>query len=67
MKRFLDDIINGSTPVLYHIVMVGFSAALVLALPIAARFIARQFLFYWSRIGDLRREKMNGAKIEGIM
>ena len=37
---------------LYHIAMVGFSAALALCLPMAARFMARQFLLYWSRIGN---------------
>ena len=65
-KRFFDDFIKGSTPMLYHIVMVGFSAALALALPIVVRFMVRQFLFYWSRIGEVRREKMNGAKMEGV-
>jgi len=37
---------------LYHIVMVVFSAALALSLPMAVRFMARQFLLYWSRIGN---------------
>jgi hypothetical protein len=66
MKRFLDDFINSSTPMLYHIVMVGFGAALALVLPMVVRFIARQFLFYWSRIGEVRRGKMNGVKMEGV-
>jgi hypothetical protein len=66
MKRFLDDFINGSIPMLYHIVMMGFSAAVALALPVAVRFIARLFLLYWSRIREVRREKMNGAKLEGV-
>jgi hypothetical protein len=66
MKRFFDDFIKGSTPLLYHIVIVGFSAALALGLPIAVRFVARQFLLYWSRIGEVRREKMNGARTEGV-
>jgi hypothetical protein len=51
-KRFVDEFIKGSTPMLYHIVMVGLSAALALSLPMAVRFMARQFLFYWSRIGN---------------
>ena len=66
MKRFLDDFIQGSTPMFYNIVMVGFSAALALALPMALRFMVRQFQFRWSWIGEVRREKMNGAKIEGV-
>jgi len=66
MKRFLDDFIKGSTPTLYYIVMVGFSAALALVLLIAVRFIARQFLFCRSRVGEVRRGKMNGSKLEGI-
>ncbi len=51
-KRFWDDFIKGSTPMLYHLVMVGFSAALALSLPMAVRFLAKQLLFYWSRIGN---------------
>lgn len=65
-KRFWDDFIKGSTPMLYHIVMVVFSAALALSLPMAVRFLAKQFLLYWSRIGEVRRKKMNGAKTEGV-
>lgn len=63
MKKLLDDFIKGSTPMLYQMVMVGFSAALVLALPMVAKFMARQFLFYWSRRGEVRREKMDRAKM----
>ena len=65
MKKFLDDFIRGSTSMLYPVVMIGFSAALVMALPMAVRFIARQFLSHWSRIRELRREKMNGARKDG--
>jgi hypothetical protein len=66
MKRFFDDFIKGSTPMLYHIVIVGFSAALALALPMAVRFVTRQFLLNWSQIGQVRREKMSEAKTEGV-
>ena len=51
-KRFSDDFIKGSSYVLHHLVMVGFSAALALSLPIVIRFVAREFLLYWSRIGS---------------
>ncbi len=51
-NRFLDDFIKGSTHVLYHIVIVGLSAALALSLPMAVRFMAREFLLYWSRVGN---------------
>ncbi len=51
-KKFLDDFIRGSSRMLYHIVMVGSSAALALSLPFAVRFIAREFLLYWSRVGN---------------
>jgi len=64
MKRFLDDFIKGSTPMLYHIAMVGFSAAFALALPMAVRFIAKQFLFYWSRRGEVRKKKIDKARTE---
>src|SRR3990172_4192420 len=51
-KKFFDDITKGSTPMLYHIVMVILSAALALSLPMTARFIAKKFLVYWSLIGN---------------
>lgn len=66
MKRFLADFIKGSTPFLYYIVTLGFSATLALALPIAARFLARQFLLCWSRTEEAARAKMAGANMEGI-
>jgi hypothetical protein len=51
-KRFWDDFIKGSSYMLSHIVIVGFSAALALFLPVAIRFVAKEFLLYWSRIGN---------------
>ena len=51
-KKFLDDFIKGSSYVLHHIGMVGFSAALALSLPFVVRFVAKEFLLYWSRIGN---------------
>jgi hypothetical protein len=51
-KRFWDDFIRASMPILYHIALVGFSAALALSLPMAVRFLAKQLLFYWSRVGN---------------
>jgi hypothetical protein len=51
-KRFWDDFIRGSSYLLSHIVIVSFSAALALSLPMAIRFVAKEFLLYWSRIGN---------------
>ena len=51
-KRFFDDFIKDSAHAVYHIVIVGLSAALALSLPMAVRFIAREFLLYWSRVGN---------------
>jgi hypothetical protein len=51
-KRFWEDFIKGSSYVLSHIMIVSFSAALALSLPMAVRYMARQLLFYWSRIGN---------------
>jgi hypothetical protein len=64
-KKFLDDFVKGSTPMLYHIVVVSSSAALALSLLLAVRFVAKQFLLYWSRTGEVRREKMNGTRTAG--
>jgi hypothetical protein len=65
MKKFLDGFVEGSTPMLYHMVVVGFSAAIALSLILAVRFVARQFLLHWSRTGEVRREKMNGTRTAG--
>jgi hypothetical protein len=51
-KRSFDDFMKRSTHILSHIAMVGLSAALALSLPVAVTFVARQFLLYWSRIGN---------------
>jgi hypothetical protein len=51
-KRFFDDFLKSSTHTVYHILVVGFSAALALSLPMVVRFMAREFLLYWSRIGN---------------
>jgi hypothetical protein len=51
-KNSFSDFIKGSTPMLYHIVMVVLSAVLALSLPMTARFIAKKFLAYWSLIGN---------------
>jgi hypothetical protein len=66
MKRLLDDIINDSTPMLYHLVMMGFIAALALALPVAVRFMARQILFCWFGIAKAERKRIGDAESEGI-
>ena len=49
-KRIFEDFIKGSTHIFYHILMVGLGAVFVLSLPMAARFVAKQFLVYWSLI-----------------
>ncbi len=51
-KRIFEDFIKGSTHMFYHILMVGLSAVLALSLPMTASFIAKQFLIYWSLIGN---------------
>jgi len=66
MKRLFDDFINGSTPLLFYIVMLGFSAALALTLPMAIRFIARQFLPCRPRRTQVRKGKKNGAETAGV-
>ena len=55
MKRLFDDFINGSTPILYPLVMMGFTAALAVAMPMAVRFMAKQFLSHRHRIADTLR------------
>ncbi len=65
-RKFLDDFAKGSTPMLYHMVMVGASAPLALSLLLAVRFVARQFLLHWSRTGEVRRKKMIGVKTASV-
>jgi len=51
-KRFIEDFIKGSSPMLYHIILLVISAALALSLPWTIRFIADKFLIYWSFVGN---------------
>lgn len=51
-KRFLTDLIKGSTGILSHLLMVGLSAAFALSLPAAVRFAAKRIQTYWFLIGD---------------
>jgi hypothetical protein len=51
-KRILENFLKSATRMLYHIVIVGLSAALALSLPMTVRFIAKKFLVYWSLIGN---------------
>ena len=66
MKRLWDDLIKGSTPMLNQVVILGFTAAVVLVLPTAIRFLARQFLLFWSRREE-KKQKMNETEMEKIM
>jgi len=43
---------RGTLPILYHILLAGWSAALVLSLPLTLSFIAEKFLIYWSLVGN---------------
>ena len=65
-KRILEGFIKDSTQMLYHIVMVGLSAALALTLPMTIRFIAKEFLIYWSRIGNDKTFLISVETILGI-
>lgn len=51
-KRFIEGFIKGSSPMLYHIILLVVSAALALSLPWTLRFIADKFLIYWSFVGN---------------
>jgi len=51
-KRFFEDFMKSLTGMLYHIVIVGLSAAFALSLPLVVRFVAKKFLIYWSLIGN---------------
>ena len=64
MKRLWDDLIKGSTPMLNQVVILGFTAAVVLVLPTAIRFLARQFLLFWSRREEKKKRKINETEME---
>src|SRR4030065_932374 len=56
MRMFIQKVIaaftKGPSPILYHILLLGMSAALALSLPWTISFIADKFLIYWSVIGN---------------
>jgi hypothetical protein len=43
---------RGTLPFLYHILLAGMSAALVLSLPLILNFLAEKLLLYWSLVGN---------------
>lgn len=51
-KRGIAAFIKGPTPILYHILLLGMSAALAFSLPWTISFIADKFLIYWSFVGN---------------
>lgn len=51
-SKFLENFIKDSTHMLHHILTVGLSAAFVLSLPMMVRFVLKEFLVYWPRIGN---------------
>jgi hypothetical protein len=66
-KRFYEGFIRDSTQILYHMVMVGLSAALALTLPMTIGFIAKEFLIYWSQIGNDKIFLISIEMILGIL
>lgn len=45
-------LLSGSAHILYHVTVIVLSAAFALSLPVIAGFVARNFLTYWSFIGN---------------
>jgi len=63
-ERWGGDFLKGLPPIIYHIVVVIFSAALALSLPVIVSFLAKNFLMYWSIIGN---EKIFLISIEIVL
>ncbi len=65
--RFLENVVKGSKHMLYHLVTLGLSAALVLSLPRVIRFAAEKFPVYWSRIGNDKTFLISVEMILGVV
>ena len=52
--RISEDLVKGSIRVFYHVAVMALSAAFALSLPFTANFFAKNFLVYWSFIGNER-------------
>jgi len=63
-KRGIAAFIKGPIPILYHILLLGMSAALAFSLPWTISFIADKFLIYWSFVGN---DKIFFISIEMIL
>ena len=50
--RISEDLIKGSMRIFYHVAVMALSAAFALSLPLTANFFAKEFLVYWSFIGN---------------
>lgn len=60
-KGFLENLINDSSRIIYHIVVATLSATIALSLPLIMSFVAKNILVYWSIIGN---EKLFVISIE---
>lgn len=54
-KRFWADLVKGSARILYHVVVVAFSAGIALSLPMIVGLLAKDFFFYWSLVGNEKK------------
>lgn len=51
-NRFVENLVKGTVPVFYHMVVVLLSATIALSLPYIVQFMAKNFLTYWTIIGN---------------
>lgn len=51
-RKFMKGFLEGSASTLYHMVVIALSSAIALSLPLIVRVIAKNFLAYWSVIGN---------------
>ena len=66
-SRFWENLIKGSTDMIYHLMTLGLSAAFALSLPRMIWFVTEKFPVYWSRIGNDKIFLISVEMIFGIV
>ena len=66
-KRFWADLVKGSAHILYHVVVVAFSAGIALSLPMIVGFLAKDFFFYWSLVENEKKYLLSVEMILAVL
>ena len=66
-KRLLEDILNNSGRIFYHVVIAALSAVIALSLPAIVAFVAKNILVYWAIVSNEKTFVISVEMVFGIL